>query len=81
MGLQPAPCFANIWLSKFESKIKDDAKLFECYMDDILRSINRHRMENKLIEIDELHPNLKFTMAVKKGRQAMISGYVYCAFR
>ena len=29
MGLQPAPLLANIRLSKFESQIKDDAKIFE----------------------------------------------------
>ena len=65
MGSQPAPYLANISLSKFEPTIKNDTKLFERYMDDILRSINRNRMEEKLAEINELHPNLKFTMEVE----------------
>ena len=39
MGSQQAPPLSNIWLSKFEPNIRDDAKLFERYMDDILRTI------------------------------------------
>ena len=48
MGSQPAPPLANIWLSKFEQLIKDDAKLYERYMDDILRTIKRSLIEAKL---------------------------------
>ena len=40
MGLPPAPPLSNMWLSKYEPSIKNDAKLFERYMDDILRTIN-----------------------------------------
>ena len=32
MGSQSAPPLSNIWLSKFEPNIRDDAKLFERYM-------------------------------------------------
>ena len=66
MRSQPAPYLANIWLSQFEPTIKDEAKLFERYMDDILRSINRNWMEEKLAEVNGLHPNLKFTMEVER---------------
>ena len=39
MGSPPASPLSNIWLSKYEPAKKDDAKLFERYMDDILRTI------------------------------------------
>ena len=42
MGSPPAPLLANIWLSNREKHLKDDAKLFERYMDDIIRSIQLH---------------------------------------
>jgi len=41
MGSLPAPLIANCWMSKFDSQIKDDAMLYERYMDDILRNINK----------------------------------------
>ena len=69
MGSQPAPPFANIWLSKLEPDIKDDAKIFERYMDDILRTIKSEMIETKLHAINGLHPNLRFTIEVEqKGR-------------
>ena len=39
MGSPPAPLLANKWLSKFEPSIKHISKLFERYMDGILRTI------------------------------------------
>ena len=66
MGSQPAPPLANIWLSKFEQLIKDDAKLYERYMDDILRTIKRSLIEAKLQEINKLHQKLKFTIETEK---------------
>ena len=39
MGSPPAPPLSNIWLSKYEPNIGDDAKLFELDMDDIVRTI------------------------------------------
>ena len=67
MGSPPAPPLSNIWLSKYEPAIKDDAKLFEQYMDDILRTIKESLIENKLSEINSLHPNLKFTLEVEQN--------------
>ena len=36
-------------------------------MDDILREINRHKIQEKLREINNLHPNLKFTMELEEN--------------
>ena len=38
---QPVPPLSNIWLSKFEPNTRDDAKLYERYKDDILRTIKQ----------------------------------------
>jgi len=62
MGSPPAPHLANGWMSKFDPKIQDSAKLFTRYMDDILREIKRSEIDNKLEEINSLHPNLSFTI-------------------
>ena len=67
MGSPPAPTLSNIWLSKYETAVKDDAKLFERYIDDILRTIKESLIENKLSEINLLHPNLKFTLEVEQN--------------
>ena len=48
MGSPPAPHLANGWLSQFESTIRDDAKIYDRFMDDILRSIKTNAIENKL---------------------------------
>ena len=62
MGSPPAPCFANGWLSKFDNSVKGNAKLFSRYMDDILREIKESEIGDKLHEINNYHPNLKFTI-------------------
>ena len=41
IGSTPAPPLSNIWLSKCEANIRDNAKLFEHCMDDIVRTITR----------------------------------------
>ena len=66
MGSPSAPHLANVWLSTHEPTIKTDAKIYDRYMDDILRSIKKHLIESKLTEINGLHPNLKFT--VEEGK-------------
>ena len=65
MGSPPAPLLSNIWLSKCEPNIRDDAKLFERYMNDTVRTIKVDLIENKLVEINSLHPKLKFTLEVE----------------
>lgn len=42
--------------------MRDNAKLFARYMDDIIRTIKSHLIERKLKEINSLHPALKFTI-------------------
>ena len=62
MGSPPAPHLANGWMSKFDRQIQGNAKLFTRYMDDILRDIKGDEIDNKLAEINNLHPNLTFTI-------------------
>ena len=62
MGSHPAPHLANGWLSQFDDKVKDDAQIFFRYMDDILRDIKKDSIENKMLEFNMLHPNLRFTL-------------------
>ena len=66
MGSQPAGPLANVWLSQFEPIIKDTAKIFKRYVDDIIRSIKKSQISAKLEEINNLHPNLKFTIEIEK---------------
>ena len=42
MGSPPAPLIANGWMSKCDCNIKDDARLYSRYMNDILREINKN---------------------------------------
>ena len=62
MGSPPAPLIANAWLSRYDPLIRGDAKLYARYMDDILRSIKRAEVRQKLAEINRYHPALKFTI-------------------
>ena len=69
MGAPPAPPLANLWLNKFDPIIKDEAKLYERYVDDVIREIKVHLIQSKIDEINRLHPNLKFTHEVElEGR-------------
>ena len=68
MGSPPAPPLSNIWLSKYEPAIKDDAKVFERYVDDILRTIkeslsncNWTRTQNHLVRKRTLNHLAKLT--------------------
>ena len=62
IGSPPAPLFANGWLSKFDSRIRGDAKLFSRYMDDVIHSIKSSEVVGVLQMINMLHPSLKFTI-------------------
>ena len=62
MGSPPAPLLANGWLRKFDDTIKGDADVYTRYMDDILRDISSDDIDDKLVEINSLHPSLKFTI-------------------
>ena len=67
MGSPSAPPLANGWLNSHDAKIKDDAKLFSRYMDDIIRSISKSNIETKLREINSLHPSPAFTIETERG--------------
>ena len=74
MGSPPAPSLANIWLAKREPTIRDEAKFFERYMDDVIRSIKQHLIDEKMVVINNIHNNLKFTVELEKeGKIAFIS--------
>ena len=70
MGIQPAPMLANIWLSQFEADIKGDGEIFVRYMDDVLADILEGEERTKLNQINQLHPNLKFTVEEMKKDDA-----------
>ena len=57
IGSTPAPGLSNIWLSKQKPNIQDDNKLFERYMDDVLRTIKQQFMWAQLMEINALYPS------------------------
>ena len=69
IGSTPAPPLSNIWLSKCEPNIRDDAKLFELYMDDTVGTIKVNLIESKLVEINLLHSKLKFTLEVEWNKK------------
>ena len=74
MGSPPAPHLANGWLSQFEDVIRGDAKLYERYMDDILREIAKSIFEDKLVEVNSLHPNLTFTSEAEQVKPPSSTG-------
>ena len=43
-------------------QIGGDAKLFFRYIDDTIRDKNCNKKADKLVELNKLHPSLKFTM-------------------
>ena len=69
MGSPPAPHLANGWLSQFESTIKGNARIYDRYMDDILRNIKRIEIETKLLQINALHENLQFTHEMEENHR------------
>ena len=56
MGSPPESPLSNIWLLKYGPNIRDNAKLFEHYMDDLVRTIKFDFIQHKLVEINLLHP-------------------------
>ena len=69
MGSPPAPHLANGWLSQFENVIRDDARIYDRYMDDILRECKLTSVAPKLAEINSLHPNLHFALERKESNR------------
>ena len=66
MGSSPAPHLANGWLSQYEETIKGDSRLYDRYMDDILKEEKKDNIAKKLDEINSLHPKLRFTVEREK---------------
>ena len=62
MESPPVPLLANGWLATYDPRIRGMAQLFARYMNDILRSIKRAKVKEKLAEIISYHPFLKFTI-------------------
>ena len=48
MGSSPAPHLANGWLSQYEDTIKGESKLYDRYMDDILKEEKKDNIEQKI---------------------------------
>ena len=61
MGSPPAPHLANGWLSSFDRRIQADSVLYFRYMDDILCSIAKNKIDERLMLINNLHASLAFT--------------------
>ena len=62
MGSPPASHLANGWLSKYDPIIRGNAKIYDRYMDDIIREIKKVLLTEMLETINNLHPKLKFTV-------------------
>ena len=56
-------------LAPHDHNISDDAKLFSRYVDDGLWSIHKNQIDEKLAEINRLHPSLRFTIEVEENDQ------------
>ena len=69
MGSPPAPHLANGWLSLYDPAIAEGSRMYFRYMDDVVRDIKTQRAEEKLAEINDLNPALKFT-AEREQREA-----------
>ena len=61
MGSPCAPLLANGWLSQYDSQIRDNAKWYFRYMDDIFREIAETKYDSKLEEVNTYHDSLGFT--------------------
>ena len=66
MGSPPAPHLANGWMNQYDPHIEGKSKLFSRYMDDIMKEIKQDEIEQKLEEINALHPCLSFTIEREK---------------
>ena len=62
MGCAASPHLANGWLSTFDRLIQGSSSLYHRYMDDIVTIENKDNIDNKLDEINSLHPFLTFTV-------------------
>ena len=68
MGSPPAPHLANGWLSTFDSAIQGSSSLYSRYMDDGFKKEKSVEVDDKLDEINTLHPSLTFTCERKRQK-------------
>ena len=61
MGISCASQLANIWMAAMDNKIGNDSRLYERYMDDIIKVIKKVELESDLNRVNKLHANLTFT--------------------
>ena len=61
MGSPPAPHLANGWLNSFEKSIQGTSSFYFRYMDDVICTINKDEINDRLKTINNLHPCLTFT--------------------
>ena len=71
MGSPPVPLLANGWLSTYDIRIRGMTQLFARYMYDILRSIKRAEVQEKLAEINSYHLSFKFTIEEENGQASL----------
>ena len=62
MGSPPAPHLANGWMSQHDATIAQGSKMYFRYMHDIIRDVKKAKIQEKLDEINSIHPSLKFTI-------------------
>ena len=78
MGSAPAPHLANGWLSTFDKTIKGVSPLYTRYMDDIICINKRDEVDSKLVEINNIHPSLSFTVEIEKdGKLPFLDMVIY----
>ena len=65
---------SNIWPLKCEPTIRDDVKLFESCINDIVRTIKVASIENILVEVNSLHPKRKFALKVEGNKKPSFLG-------
>ena len=67
MGSPPAPHLANGWMNQFDKTVQGSSAVYFRYMDDILKDEKTDEIDDKLSEINNLHPNLEFTIEREKN--------------
>ena len=60
------------WLSQFDPIIRDNATIYERYMDDIISSVQKQKSDEKLEKINKLHKNLIFTKESENKNQLVV---------
>ena len=78
MGSPPAPYLANIWLSSYDPTIKQEAKMYQRYMDDILTTIHKNELASKLAQINHLPKTLNSPLRANQTDVCLFWTYALC---